>query len=137
MFFILFSNFIKLCSLRTTYQSLHKVSNQARHYNYIANNEISHTWLDYYRQAKIRSNQIYVNEWNQMDEIVSHRSDSPHFYQPQIAIFIIEENFSSFSSLSSDDETFRTQIRTKLKEIMLQVNLDEVTSKYVNKNKTI
>ncbi len=35
-------------------------------------------------------------------------------------------------SLSSDEETLRTQIRVKLKEIMLQVNLDEVTSKFVS-----
>ena len=67
---------------RTAYQSLHKASNQARLYNYIANNDLTHTWLEHYRNATIRSNQIYVNEWNQMDDIVSHRSDSPHLYQP-------------------------------------------------------
>lgn len=68
--------------LRTAYQSLHKVSSQARHYNYIANNGLTHSWLDYYRNVDIRSNQIYINEWNQMDDISSHRSDSPHLYQP-------------------------------------------------------
>ena len=34
--------------------------------------------------------------------------------------------------LSSDEETFRAKIHVKLKEIMLQVDLDEVTSKFVN-----
>jgi hypothetical protein len=34
-------------------------------------------------------------------------------------------------SLSSDEEALRIHIRVKLKEIMLQVNLDEVTPKFV------
>jgi protein phosphatase slingshot len=79
----MYNNFLS----RTAYQSLHKASNQARHYNYIANNGLTHSWLEHYRHANIRSNQIYVNEWNQMDEILSHRSDSPHLYQPYV-IFI-------------------------------------------------
>ena len=66
---------------RTAYQSLHKASNQARHYNSIANNDLTHDWLEYYRREDMRSSQIYVNEWNQMDELLSHRSDSPHVYQ--------------------------------------------------------
>ena len=35
------------------------------------------------------------------------------------------------SRFSSDEETFRARLHVKLKEIMLQVNLDEVTSKFV------
>ncbi|CAF3963023.1 unnamed protein product [Rotaria sordida] len=105
---------VSVQALWTAYQSLHKVSNQARHYNYIANNGLTHSWLEHYRNMDIRSNQIYINEWNQMDDILSHRSDSPHLYQP----------------LSSDEESLRTRIRVKLKEIMLQVNLDEVTPKF-------
>jgi len=73
---------------RTAYQSLHKASNQARHYNYISNNGVTHSWLEHYRHIDMRSNQIYVNEWNQMDEILSHRSDSPHLYQPYV-MFIL------------------------------------------------
>jgi len=69
---------------RTAYQSLHKASNQARLYNYIVNNGLTHSWIEYYRNPDMRSNQIYVNEWNQMDDILSHRSDSPHLYQPYI-----------------------------------------------------
>ena len=67
---------------RTAYQSLHKASNQARSNNQVANNGLTHSWIEYYRNADIRSNQIYVNEWNQMDDLLSHRSDSPHLYQP-------------------------------------------------------
>ncbi|CAF1041590.1 unnamed protein product [Rotaria sp. Silwood1] len=106
---------VSVQALWTAYQSLHKASNQARLYNYIANNGITHSWIEYYRNPDIRSNQIYVNEWNQMDDILSHRSDSPHLYQP----------------LSSDEETLRARIHVKLKEIMLQVDLDEVTSKFL------
>lgn len=75
---------------RTAYQSLHKVSNQARHYNYIVNNGVTHSWLEYYRNVHIRSNQIYINEWNQMDDLVSHRSDSPHLYQPYITFYFLK-----------------------------------------------
>jgi hypothetical protein len=52
---------------RIAYQSLHKASNQARDYNYISDNGLTHNWINYYRNANIRSNQVYVNEWNQMD----------------------------------------------------------------------
>lgn len=38
--------------------------------------------------------------------------------------------------LSSDEEILRTRIHVKLKEIMLQVDLDEVTAKFVNDKKT-
>ncbi|CAF0887752.1 unnamed protein product [Adineta steineri] len=107
---------VSVQALWTAYQSLHKASNQARLYNYIVNNSDTHTWVDYYRNPDIRSHQMYVNEWNQMDDILSHRSDSPHLYQP---------------FLSSDEETLRCKIHVKLKEIMLQVDLDEVTSKFL------
>ncbi|CAF3377208.1 unnamed protein product [Rotaria socialis] len=106
---------VSVQALWTAYQSLHKASNQARLYNYIANNGVTHSWIEYYRNPDIRSNQTYVNEWNQMDDILSHRSDSPHLYQP----------------LSSDEETLHAKIHVKLKEIMLQVDLDEVTSKFL------
>ncbi len=63
---------------------MHKASNQARLFNYIVNNGLTHSWVEHYRNPDIRSNQIYVNEWNQMDDILSHRSDSPHLYQPYV-----------------------------------------------------
>ena len=117
---------------RTAYQSLHKVSNQARQYNYIVNNGVTHSWVEHYRNPEIRSNQTYVNEWNQMDDILSHRSDSPHLYQQYVANFFpFEITTIRFIRLSSDEETIRVRIHVKLKEIMLQVDLDEVTSKVV------
>lgn len=106
---------VSVQALWTAYQSLHKASDQARAYNYVANNGLTHSWTEYYQNSTIRSNQTFVNEWNQMEDILSHRSDSPHLYHP----------------LSSDEETLRAQIRVKLKEIMLQVDLDEVTSKFL------
>jgi len=106
---------VSVQGLWTVYQSLHKASNQARIFNYIANNGVTHNWIEYYRNPDLRSNQTYVNEWNQMEGILSHRSDSPHLYQ----------------ALSSDEEILRTRIHVKLKEIMLQVDLDEVTAKFL------
>lgn len=106
---------VSVQALWTAYQSLHKASTQARTYNYIVNNGITHNWIEHYRNPEIRSNQTYVNEWYQMDEILSHRSDSPHLHQP----------------LSSDEETLRARIHVKLKEIMLRFDLDEVTSKFL------
>ena len=92
----------------------------------------------------MRSNQIYVNEWNQMDSILSHRSDSPHLYQPYYYRLLMEQInlkkksfFFYIFRLSSDEETLRAQIRVKLKEIMLQVDLDEVTSKFVSDRKSM
>ena len=79
---------------------MHKASNQARFYNYIANNGLTHSWIEYYRNPDIRSNQIYVNEWNQMDDILSHRSDSPHLYQLYVFnISKIEKFLRSYLSL--------------------------------------
>ncbi len=76
---------------------MHKASNQARQYNYVSNNGITHSWLEYYRHEDIRSNQIYVNEWNQMDEILSHRSDSPHLYQPYVLdLFYLKDKNEEF-----------------------------------------
>ncbi|CAF1042675.1 unnamed protein product [Adineta steineri] len=106
---------VSVQALWTAYQSLHKVTKQARHYNYTVNNNSTHSWLEYYRHRDIQSNQCYINEWNQMEDILSHRSDSSHIYR----------------FLSSDEEIFRTRIYIKLKEIMLQVNLDEVTPKFL------
>ncbi len=94
--------------------------------------------MEYYRNPDIRSNQMYVNEWNQMDDILSHRSDSPHLYQPYIInkfnILKRKRIFVFYFRSSSDEGTLRTRIHVKLKEIMLQVDLDEVTSKFVKKN---
>ncbi|CAF1361387.1 unnamed protein product, partial [Didymodactylos carnosus] len=98
----------------SAYQSLHKASTQARLFNYMAGG-LTHTWIEFYRSLDLQSNQMCINEWFQMDEILSHRSDSPHLYQ----------------TLSSDEEILRQHIHVKLKEIMLMVDLDEVTSKFL------
>jgi len=46
-------------------------------------------------------------------------------------LFKKDQEFHFFFRLSSDEEALRTRIHVKLKEIMLQVNLDEVTPKFV------
>lgn len=112
---------------------MHKASKQARIYNYIVNNGTTHGWVEHYRNPDIRSNQTYVNEWNQMEDILSHRSDSPRLYQTYVGKKPLGKKLSNStcSRLSSDEETVRARIHVKLKEIMLQVDLDEVTSKVV------
>jgi hypothetical protein len=49
-------------------------------------------------------------------------------------IFLIKKKKENIflCRLSSDEETLRARIHVKLKEIMLQVDLDEVTSKFVS-----
>ncbi|CAF1674940.1 unnamed protein product, partial [Adineta ricciae] len=44
---------VSVQALWTAYQSLHKASNQARLYNYIVNNDLTHTWIEYYRNPDI------------------------------------------------------------------------------------
>ena len=70
---------------------MHKASNQARLYNYIVNNGTTHGWVEHYRNPDIRSNQTYVNEWNQMEDILSHRSDSPHLYHTYVGKSLCEK----------------------------------------------
>jgi hypothetical protein len=84
-YFLLIPTFL----FRTAYQSLHKASNQARLYNYIANNGLTHDWLEHYRNIDIRSNQLYINEWNQMDDISSHQLSQPY-------VIISFSNFEEF-----------------------------------------
>jgi len=46
--------------------------------------------------------------------------------------FLQNKKIFFYYRLSSDEEALRTRLYVKLKEIMLQVNLDEVTPKFVS-----
>ncbi len=46
--------------------------------------------------------------------------------------FLQNKKKNFYYRLSSDEEALRTRLYVKLKEIMLQVNLDEVTPKFVS-----
>ncbi|XP_048508668.1 protein phosphatase Slingshot isoform X4 [Athalia rosae] len=94
-------------------QTLHKVSSKAREQNYFLGG-LSHDWVSYYEQ-RIESDRSCLNEWHTMDNLESRRPPSPD---------------SERSKPRERDETERV-IRATLKEIMMSVDLDEVTSKYI------
>ncbi|XP_033225658.1 protein phosphatase Slingshot homolog 2 isoform X2 [Belonocnema kinseyi] len=94
-------------------QTLHKVSSKAREQNYFLGG-LSHDWVSYYEQ-RIESDRSCLNEWHAMDNLESRRPPSPD---------------SVRNKPRERDETERV-IRATLKEIMMSVDLDEVTSKYI------
>ncbi|XP_024945196.1 protein phosphatase Slingshot homolog 2 isoform X3 [Cephus cinctus] len=94
-------------------QTLHKVSSKAREQNYFLGG-LSHDWVSYYEQ-RIESDRSCLNEWHAMDNLESRRPPSPD---------------SVRTKPRERDETEKV-IRSTLKEIMMSVDLDEVTSKYI------
>ncbi len=62
-------------SLRSALQSLHKACDVARCHNYYPGS-LFLTWVSYY-QSRISSNQFCINEWNAMQDVESHRANSP------------------------------------------------------------
>ncbi|CAB3224584.1 unnamed protein product [Arctia plantaginis] len=94
-------------------QTLHRASAQARELNHFAGGT-SHSWCSYY-ESHVDSDRSCLNEWHAMDCIESRRPPSPD---------------SLRLKPRERDETERV-IRCTLKEIMMSVDLDEVTSKAI------
>ncbi|KAG6458817.1 hypothetical protein O3G_MSEX011055 [Manduca sexta] len=94
-------------------QTLHRASARARHLNHFAGGT-SHSWCAYY-ERHVDSDRSCLNEWHAMDNIESRRPPSPD---------------SVRLKPRERDETERV-IRCTLKEIMMSVDLDEVTSKAI------
>ncbi|XP_041452343.1 LOW QUALITY PROTEIN: protein phosphatase Slingshot [Drosophila obscura] len=94
-------------------QTLHKVSKKARENNFYASGP-SHDWLSSY-ERRIESDQSCLNEWNAMDAIESRRPPSP----------------DAIRNKPTEKEETESVIKMKLKAIMMSVDLDEVTSKYI------
>jgi len=69
-------------------------------------------------ENKINSPQSCINEWNEMSDILSKRPASP-------------DEFKVLSSEETDSETLKTIIKSKLREIMKTVDLDDITGKYI------
>lgn len=65
---------LPLC-FRSSLQSLHKACEVARCHNYYPGS-LFLTWISYY-QSQISSNQLCINEWNAMQDVESHRANSP------------------------------------------------------------
>ncbi|KAK2161870.1 hypothetical protein LSH36_108g03049 [Paralvinella palmiformis] len=93
----------------SAWQCLNKINDIARIHNYYPSG-LTHTWVQYY---KVTSSQHCINEWDAMEDLESQRP----------------ELLSSVKS--SDVECLEHLIRAKLKEIMMTVDLEEVTSKYL------
>ncbi|XP_052757610.1 LOW QUALITY PROTEIN: protein phosphatase Slingshot [Galleria mellonella] len=94
-------------------QTLHRASSRARALNHFAGGA-SHAWCAYYEE-RIDSDRSCLNEWHAMDCIESRRPPSPD---------------SLRLKPRKRDETERV-IRCTLKEIMMSVDIDEVTSKVI------
>lgn len=65
-------------SFRSALQSLHKACEVARMHNYYPGS-LFLTWVSYY-ESHINSDQSSVNEWNAMQDVQSHRPDSPALF---------------------------------------------------------
>ncbi|XP_026794376.2 protein phosphatase Slingshot homolog 2b isoform X1 [Pangasianodon hypophthalmus] len=94
-------------------QSLHKACEVARCHNYFPGS-LFLTWVSYY-QSRVSSDQAHINEWNTMQDVQSHRADSPVL----------------FSDVPTERERTERLIKTRLREIMMQKDLENVTSKEI------
>uniref|UniRef100_A0A673JGD7 protein-serine/threonine phosphatase n=1 Tax=Sinocyclocheilus rhinocerous TaxID=307959 RepID=A0A673JGD7_9TELE len=94
-------------------QSLHKVCEVARCHNYYPGS-LFLTWVSYY-QSRVTSDQHCINEWNAMQDVQSHRADSPVL----------------FTDVPTERERTERLIKTRLREIMMQKDLENVTSKEI------
>ncbi|KPP74979.1 protein phosphatase Slingshot2-like [Scleropages formosus] len=92
-------------------QSLHKACEVARVQNYYPGS-LFLTWVSYY-QSRVSSDQVCINEWNAMQDVQSHRADSP-------VLFI---------DVPTERERTERLIKARLREIMMQKDLENVTSK--------
>ncbi|CAL8350865.1 unnamed protein product [Lota lota] len=94
-------------------QSLHKACDVARCHNYYPGS-LFLTWVSYY-QSRLSSDQFCINEWNAMQDVLSHRPDSPVL----------------FTDVPTERERTERLIKTRLREIMMQKDLENVTSKEI------
>ncbi|CAJ1065801.1 protein phosphatase Slingshot homolog 2-like%2C partial [Xyrichtys novacula] len=94
-------------------QSLHKACDVARCHNYYPGS-LFLTWVSYYH-SKISSSQLCINEWNAMQDVESHRANSTIL----------------FTDLPTERERTERLIKMHLREIMMQKDLENVTSKEI------
>ncbi|XP_057667446.1 protein phosphatase Slingshot isoform X2 [Diorhabda carinulata] len=104
---------VSVQAMWSTLQTLHKVSAKAREQNYFQGG-LTHSWVEYY-ENRIESDRSCLNEWHAMDNLESKRPPSP----------------DSIRTKPTEREETEKVIRATLKEIMMSVDLDEVTSKVI------
>uniref|UniRef100_A0AAQ6A4F6 protein-serine/threonine phosphatase n=1 Tax=Amphiprion ocellaris TaxID=80972 RepID=A0AAQ6A4F6_AMPOC len=66
---------VSVQAMWSSLQSLHKACEVARCHNYYPGS-LFLTWVSYY-QSRVSSNQFCINEWNAMQDVESHRANSP------------------------------------------------------------
>ncbi|CAG0903656.1 unnamed protein product [Darwinula stevensoni] len=98
---------------RSALQTLHKACRQAQEKNHFVGGP-THAWVSHYAES-IGSDQSCINEWNAMADLESRRPPSP----------------DSLRCKPGEREGTEKVIKARLKEIMMSVDLDEVTSKYI------
>ncbi|KAF6736133.1 phosphatase Slingshot-like protein 2 [Oryzias melastigma] len=94
-------------------QSLHKACEVARCHNYYPGS-LFLTWVSYY-QSRVSSSQFCINEWNAMQDVESYRANSPIL----------------FTDLPTERERTERLIKMRLREIMMQKDLENVTCKEI------
>ncbi|XP_008425608.1 protein phosphatase Slingshot homolog 2b isoform X1 [Poecilia reticulata] len=104
---------VSVQAMWSSLQSLHKACEVARCHNYFPGS-LFLTWVSYY-QSRVSSDQARINEWNAMQDVQSHRADSPVL----------------FSDVPTERELTERQIKTSLREIMMQKDLENVTCKEI------
>ncbi|KAG7223102.1 hypothetical protein INR49_015861 [Caranx melampygus] len=104
---------VSVQAMWSSLQSLHKACEVARCHNYYPGS-LFLTWISYY-QSQISSNQLCINEWNAMQDVESHRANSP----------------VPFTDLPTERERTERLIKMRLREIMMQKDLENVTSKEI------
>jgi len=107
---------VSLQFLWTAIQTLHAISARLKpKRNSIC--VMEQDWVKSY-EDRIVSPQSCVNEWNEMSDILSRRPLSP-------------DDLTILSSDAATAETMKTLIRSKLRQIMKTVDLDDITSKSI------
>ncbi|XP_056313953.1 protein phosphatase Slingshot homolog 1 [Danio aesculapii] len=94
-------------------QVLHKACEVSRRYNYFPGG-MALTWVGYYESC-ISSEQSCINEWNAMTDLETTRPDSPVM----------------FSDQPTERERTECMIKTKLRNIMMFQDLENITSKEI------
>ncbi|KAM4627179.1 uncharacterized protein ssh2a isoform 2-T2 [Polymixia lowei] len=104
---------VSVQAMWSSLQSLHKACEVARCHNYYPGS-LFLTWVSYY-QSRVSSDQACINEWNTMQDVESHRADSPVL----------------FTDVPTERERTERLIKTRLREIMMQKDLENVTCKEI------
>ncbi|XP_020912757.1 uncharacterized protein LOC110250492 isoform X2 [Exaiptasia diaphana] len=110
------SHILKPVSVQTMWtavQWIHRCSENARKNNQFPNG-LSHQWSNFY-SSHISSDQACINEWHEMEDISSKLIQLP-------------------TGITQEEELMMKLIKHRLKEVMMKVDLEEVTSRMIRES---